>query len=127
MGRISERPITVIAFELISIASVVIEVALLQREREFEDPAYLGLWLVISSLWIALILWITRYRSRAGRMIYSVITASSIVAIVIFGIEADDQDWVAFLDGLTIIVLMALLWCKPTSSWIANKSSRDVA
>jgi uncharacterized membrane protein len=121
---IDKRPITVSAFEVLNIVSVVLEMVLTESDSPFEE-------LFWSALWVALTLSITRGRSRAARIIYTCIIAfggaACIAAYALGYVPAKYQTSLALRFVLETALLMALLWWPSTTDWLKKHRRRAAA
>ena len=118
-----KRPISVLTFEVLGIASVLFDMALTDTGS---DPF---LHLFTSGLLLALTLWITRGRSNPARIIYTSImvfgTAALIGTYALGYISGEPRFWL-LQTLLWPVVFLALLWWPLTSNWL-NGRQREVA
>jgi hypothetical protein len=112
-----KRPITVTAFEVLSIASLVIEIGLWGMEEPFwEGFAF--------SLLVALTLWISRGRSKAARLIYTGIFVCVAVLMIVASLRGElqaDEAWTPTVVAITYALFLALLWWPATSDWLDKR------
>ena len=116
-----KRPITLTAFEVLNVASVVFEIVVTETDSPFGEA-------FSSGLWVALTLWITRGRSRAARVIYSCLMAfgaASLIGAYSLGyVPEDDRFPLGLRFGIELAVFVTLLWWPSTSDWLKKRQDR---
>jgi hypothetical protein len=112
-----KRPITLTAFEVLSIASLVIEIGIWGMEEPFwEGFAF--------SLFVVLTLWISRGRSKAARLIYTSIFVCVAALIIVASFRGElqaDEAWTPMVVAITYALLLSLLWWPTTSDWLNKR------
>ena len=125
------RPLAVVAFEWLSIASAILDLSLAGRAGDFDDLGSAVGQLAIASLLVALTLWITQGRSRAGRLVYTGLTALVVVLITVASwlgaFEDKGSTWENVRAAIETAILIILLWWPSTSAWLRVKQVPDVA
>lgn len=115
------RPLSIIAFELFGMLAVVATATLGDEEPSTR--------LMNLLLGVGLILWVTRGRSKLGRLFY---TGLDILEVVILGLVLGRDYFfppdAPLLQGVVFIVidafLLLLLWLPSTSSWLSAAKER---
>lgn len=109
-----DRPITIVAFEVANIASIVLTMVLTHSGSPFEE-------LFTSAAWVALTLWITRGGSRVARIIYTalaVIGAAALFAAYWFDyVPISVATLLAVRITIELGILLALLWWPSSNLW----------
>lgn len=113
------RPVSVQAFEWLSIASLIYEMVTTESQGIFGD-------LLASGLWLGLVLWITRGRSTIARIVYTATSAFAVVGIYgafRFGFMGPDASLAPVIWAVAQVAgLLALLWWPATTVWLKTKS-----
>jgi hypothetical protein len=112
----SEKPpITIIVFEALNVASVVLAMMLTQSESPLGE-LFTSAWLV------ALTLWITRGRSGVARVVYTVLYvggAAMLLGLCWLGyLPTDAKFLLVFRSTVEPAVLITLLWWPSSSDWL---------
>ena len=118
-----KRPITVAAFEVVNIVSVLFDMVLTQTDSPFGE-------LLTSGLLIGLVLWITRGRSRAARVMYTLImalAAACVMTIYCLGYVPSSAKLLVFKFMVELGLTLALLWWPSTSDWLKKNRGQAAA
>ncbi len=118
---INERPKAIVAFEALSLASVLIFMLLTETSTPFLD-------LLDDAVTVALTLWVSRGRSRVARILYTLIVLIAYVAIggaLWFQTIWPIATLTIIASSILELILLALLWWPSVTVWL--NSSRQPA